>query len=344
MKEYFNLDSLLTQAAEADVTALRQFLTTNPGQPLVAAGSGGAESVADFAALLYGARGGVATAVTPYTLNSYSDEALKTAKLLLVSKGGHNNDVIFAAGRGLKVNMDKTASFTLSTGEKNEVRKQFAKKESALSFDIPGLKAHDAFISTGSPVVYFALLCRVFSPGCDLSRYKSKPEAPYRLEQKDGTPLSMKDLKGVKSLIVLDGSWGRPVAKNLEGKLMESGLCPACVIDFRNYCHGRFIFTSGHLEDSAVVMFITPREKDLAGRIRELLPASAKLVLLETETDAPEASLDLLIRSTLFFFDLCEATGTNWVKPKNPGDIDKRKPIAISFKEQLKKAGPLKVQ
>ncbi len=344
MEEYLNLESLLTQAAEADVTALRQFLTTKPSQPLVTVGSGGAESVADFAALLYGARGGVATAVTPYTLNSYSDDALKTAKLLLVSKGGHNQDITFAAGRGLDVNGDKTASFTLSTGERNEVRKKFAKARSTLSFDIPDLKAHDAFISVGSPVMYFALLCRVFSPGCDLSKYQSKPEAPYRSEQKDGTPLSMDDLKGVKSLIVLNGSWGRPVAKNLEGKLVESGLCPACLIDFRNYCHGRFIFTSGHLEDSAVVMFITPREKDLAARIRELLPASAKLILIETEADAPEASLDLLIRSSLFFFDLCEATGTNWVKPKNPGDIDKRKPIAIPFISQLKKDGPLKVQ
>ena len=91
-------------------------------------------------------------------------------------------------------------------------------------------------------------------------------------------------------------------------------------------------------------MFVSPREKDIAARTRKFLPASAKLVLIETEADAPEASLDLLIRSTLFFFDLCEATGTNWVKPKNPGDIDKRKPIAISFKEQLKNAGPLKVQ
>lgn len=77
MEPILNLDSLLKQAMEADVTPLRQFLTTNPGQPLVATGSGGAESVADFAALLYGARGGMATAVSPYTLNSYSDEALK---------------------------------------------------------------------------------------------------------------------------------------------------------------------------------------------------------------------------------------------------------------------------
>ena len=190
MNHNLNLDALLKQAMEADVTALRQFLTTNPEQPLVAVGSGGAESVADFAALLYGARGGIATAVSPYTLNAYSDEALKTAKLLLVSKGGHNNDIVFAAKRGLAVNPEGTASFTLSTGDRNEVRKLFVKAGSALSFDIPGLSVHDAFISTQTPVMYFALLCRAFDPDVDLAKYRTAPNVPYRLERNDGTPLT----------------------------------------------------------------------------------------------------------------------------------------------------------
>lgn len=276
MNHNLDLDALLKQAMEADVTALRQFLTTNLEQPLVATGSGGAESVADFAALLYGARGGIATAVSPYTLNVYSDEALKTSKLLLVSKGGHNNDIVFAAKRGLAVNPTGTASFTLSTSDRN-----------------------------------------------------------------DGAPLSPEDFKEVRSFVVLHGSWGRPSAANLEGKFVESGLCPACVVDFRNYCHGRFIFTSGHLEDSAVVMFVSPREKDIAARTRKFLPASTKLVLIETDADAPEASLDLLIRSSAFFFDLCGVTGTNWESPKNPGKIDKRQPMWVPFMAEMKRTGPL---
>ncbi len=341
MNHNLNLEALLKQAMEADVTALRQFLTTNPGQPLVATGSGGAESVADFAALLYGARGGIATAVSPYTLNAYSDEALKTSKLLLVSKGGHNNDIVFAAKRGLAVNPTGTASFTLSTSDRNEVRKLFVKAESALSFDIPGLSVRDAFISTQTPVMYFALLCRAFDPGVDLTKYRTAPKMPYRLERNDGTPLTPEDFKEVRSFVVLHGSWGRPSAANLEGKFVGSGLCPACVVDFRNYCHGRFIFTSGHLEDSAVVMFVSPREKDIAARTRKFLPASTKLVIIETDADAPEASLDLLIRSSAFFFDLCGVTGTNWESPKNPGKIDKRQPMWVPFMAEMKRIGPL---
>jgi len=342
MKEFpINLKAIVGQAMAADVTPLRRFLTTNPGQPLLATGSGGAETVADFAALLYGARGGVAAAVSPYTLNSYSDEALKTSKLLLVSKGGHNNDIVFAARRGLAVNPGATASFTLYQGERNEVRKLFVKAGSTLSFDVPGMKVQDGFVSTGTPVAYFALLCRVFDPGCDLSRYAELPAEPFRLERNDGTELSPEDFKGVRHYVILHGSWGRPAAANLEGKLVESGLGTASVYDYRNYCHGRFIFTSNHLDDSAIVMFVSPRERDIAERTRGFLPSTARLVIIETEADAPEASLDLLIRSSAFFFGLCGMTGTSWESPRNPGRIDKRKPMWVPFMAEMKRNGPL---
>ena len=297
----------MSQASEADVTPLRNFLFSNPEKPLVTTGSGGAESVADFAALLYGARGGVGTAVSPYTLNSYSDAALKTAKLLLVSAGGHNNDIAFAAKRALYVNPVESASFTLSQGERNEVRKLFLNASSALSLDIPGTRTHDGFVSTGTPLMFFALLCRAFNPGCELGKYS-------------GMPL------------------------NLEGKLTESGLATAMVSDYRNYCHGRFIFTSNHLEDSAVVMLVSPRERDIVERTRKFLPAQTSLVIIETEEDTPEAALELLVRTTAFFFELCEATGTNHESPSNPGRMDKRVPIWVPFISGMKKNGPLTIR
>ena len=113
--------------------------------------------------------------------------------------------------------------------------------------------------------------------------------------------------------------------------------------DYRNVCHGRFIFISNHLEDTAVVLFVTPRERDIAQRTRKWLPASAKLIIFETEADAPEASLDLLIRVSAFYAALCDATGTDYEKPRNPGRIDKRVPMWVPFQAALKKAGPLKL-
>ena len=335
------LPHVIDQALAADLNPIRNFLCSNPSDPLIATGSGGAETAGEFAALLYGARGGVSASVSPYTLNSYSDAALRTAKILLVSKGGHNNDIVFATRRAVDVNPDKTAALNFSDSEENEARKFFLKAGSDKSFIIPMKNVHDGFVSTGTSLSYFALFTRIFQPGVDLEKYKTLPERPYTLCLNDGTPLSAEAFKDVRSYIVLHGSWGRPVANNLEGKLVESGLAQAGVYDYRNYCHGRFIFTSNHLEDSAVILFISPREHDIATRTRAFLPASTKLILIETEHDAPEASLDMLIRSTELFHALCEAAGVNPESPGNPGRIDKRKPMWVPFMAALKAQGPL---
>lgn len=335
------LQAVIDQTNSADLNPIRNFLFSNPSEPLIATGSGGAETAGEFAALLYGARGGVATSVSPYTLNSYSDAALKTAKILLVSKGGHNNDIVFATKRAMEVNPGRTAAINFSESDRNEARKVFLKAGSDKSFVVPMKNVHDGFVSTGTSLSYFAIFTKIFQPDVDLEKYRTLPEVPFTLCLNDGTPLSPADFKPVRSYIILHGSWGRPVANNLEGKLVECGLATAGVYDYRNYCHGRFIFTSNHLEDSAVVLLVSPREKDIVARTRAFLPPTTKLIIIETEHDAPEASLDLLIRVTEFYHSFCTTTGVNPESPRNPGRIDKRKPMWVPFMAALKKQGPL---
>ncbi|MBR6348827.1 MAG: hypothetical protein IKR80_07760 [Spirochaetales bacterium] len=337
------LQTVIDQTIVADLNPLRSFLFSHPSEPLIATGSGGAETSGEFAALLYGARGGVATCMTPYTFNSLSDAALKTAKILLVSKGGHNNDIVFATRRALEVNPDKTAAINFSDSDRNEARKLFLKAGSDKSFVIPMKNVYDGFVSTGTSLSYFALLTRVFQPNVDLEKYRTLPEQPFTLCRNDGSTLTPAELNPVRNYVILHGSWGRPVASNLEGKLVECGLASAGVYDYRNYCHGRFIYTSNHLEDSAVVLLISPRERDIVARTRAFLPISTKLVIIETGHDAPEASLDLLIRITEFYYSVCSAAGFNPESPGNPGRIDKRKPIWTPFMAALKKQGPLRL-
>ena len=337
------LKSVIDQTIASDLNPIRDFLLSNPSKPLIATGSGGAATAGEFAALLYGARGGVAASVTPYTLNSYSDATLKTAKILLVSKGGHNNDIVFATKRALEVNPDKTAAVNFSDSDRNEARKLFLRAGSDKSFVIPMKDVHDGFVSTGTSLSYFALLTRIFQPDVDLEKYKMLPEQPFTLYRNDGSILAPEDYRPIRNYIILHGSWGRPVANNLEGKLVECGLASAGVYDYRNYCHGRFIYTSNHLEDSAVILLVSPRELDIVARTRAFLPSTTKLVVIETGHDAPEASLDLLIRTTEFYHAVCTAAGVDPECPRNPGRIDKRKPIWVPFMAQLKKQGPLRL-
>ena len=335
------LESILSQVAGADLAPLSDFLLSDPSEPLVAAGSGGCESVGDFLALLRGTRGGVASAVTPLTLHSLSDAALRSGKVVLFSAGGHNADAVFAAKRCLGANPAKTAGVFLHDGERNGAMKLFRKAGSRNGFVVPVHKSKDGFVSTGTAASYFAILTRVFQPDADILGYSDRPSNPFTFCRNDGSPMDPRELRGVRSFVILHGSWGRPVATNLEGKLVETGFSGAFLCDYRNFCHGRFIYVSNHLEDSAIVMLVSPREKYFAERTRRFLPASAKLIIIETPSDAPEASLDLLLRGTDFFRTLCEATGANYLSPANPGKIDKRIPISVPFKTELEKMGPL---
>lgn len=337
------LAGILSQIRPANLESLRSFLFTAPDQPLVCTGSGGCESSGDLLALLYGARGGVATSVTPYTLNSLSDQALKTAKIVLLSKGGHNNDIVAAARRCLEVNAAGTALVCFSDSDRNEALKLFRKAGSPNAFVFPDHGTHDGFVSVGTSLAFFALLTLVFQDGAGLETYTEPSENPFTLCLNDGTPLAPESLRGVSNYTLLHGSWGRPVAWNLESKMVESGLASAGVYDYRNYCHGRFIWTSNHLADSAVVLLVSPREKDIAERTRKFLPASTKLVLIETPSNAPESALDLLVRATEFFHAACTACGVDCVSPSNPGRIDKRVPMWVPFISEVKRNGPLRV-
>ena len=241
----------------------------------------------------------------------------------------------------LEVNPGRTAAITFSDSDRNEARKLFLRAGPGKCFVFPMKGVRDGFVSTGTALSYFALVTRIFQPDVNLEKYKTLPEVPFTLCLNDGTPLTSAAYKPVKNYIILHGSWGRPVANNLEGKLVESGIAVAGVYDYRNYCHGRCIFTSNHLEDSAVILLVSPREKDNVGRTRAFLPPTTKLVIIETRHDAPEASLDLLIRGTEFYHTVCEVTGVNPDSPKNPGRIDKRKPMWVPFMAELKKQGPL---
>ena len=192
------LQAVIDQTLAADLNPIKNFLFSNPSEPLIATGSGGAETAGEFAALLYGARGGIATSVSPYTLNSISDAALKTAKVLLISKGGHNNDIVFATRRALDVNPDKTASVNFSDSDRNEARKLFLKAGSDKSFMVPMKNVHDGFVSTGTSLSYFSIFTKIFQPDVDLEKYKSLPEHSFTLCLNDGTPMTPADFAGVK--------------------------------------------------------------------------------------------------------------------------------------------------
>ena len=160
--------------------------------------------------------------------------------------------------------------------------------------------------------------------------------------------------KGVSHVIAIHGPWGEAAAWNLECQLVESGFATCSVVDFKNFCHGRFIFPAKHNgfkgtpADCMIAFFVTPREQELLAKIQDpkILNPATRHIVFGSKEDSPLATLEMLVKETQFAQNLAHDNATSskdtLSDPYNPAGIDKRAPKQLSF-PALKKIGPIKL-
>ena len=344
------------QLAEAeDIVQMQRFFLDEAEKPLVAVGSGGSLSCACYAALLYGTKNAIGKHVTPYSFNSISDRAISCSKVLIISDGGRNKDAKYAAGRAISFCPNNTATLALKglVGKGNVVVEAICskgRKDNVFSYDYGKIK--DGFIGVRSVLTRFAVLYRAFGYDGDFTRklnLSTTNEDNFTYRCNDSS-VKVPDLKDIKHFIVLFGGYGEPVAYSIMQSMVEGGLNGSVMItDYRNECHGRFMFTSNHVaspyysqSDCAVICLITPREEGLASSYLSLLPPTTPIVTIRTEFEDAIASIDLLFKSFVFVAAAGEASNINPNNPVNYGGIDKRAPISIArFERDFNKYGVL---
>ena len=86
------ISEALKWAEGQDIRQLRDFFMDDSQKPLYCLASGGSYSAVDYAALLYEANQGMAKALTPLSLSSVSDDALKASKILFTTSEGRGHD------------------------------------------------------------------------------------------------------------------------------------------------------------------------------------------------------------------------------------------------------------
>ena len=321
----------IEQAEQTDVEPLRQFLFNEPERPLIAMGHGGSHSSAAYAALLYGTNCGLGRVVTPYQANSFSDDTLRNAKLLLISKSLKNQDAEYIVKRMIHVNPDYSCAFTMQH-EENDNMKRFKKAcPTGLvnrAFDLPG-----GFISVNGTFAYFSLLYKAFTGDTDFVSkltLSDKPEDNFTYLTVDGT-ITPPSLSQITQFTVLYGSYGEPVAHKMESNMTEAGLASCVISDFRDECHGRFMALSNFIKsdkhpqtDCALVVLVTPREEALCRDILGRMPGSLPVVIIRTDIASPLGSIDLLYKMSVFTAHYGEqALGSNPNDPINKGGIAK---------------------
>lgn len=352
-KRLATLHNLFEYADTLDVSGLHDFLFEHPEKPMLFIGNGGMHD--HFASMLYEMNCGVAKSITPLEFASMSDATIKNSRCLLMSVGGGNDDIKYAAKRALELNPENIACYTnyLHDGS------VFTKFEGtpARIFRFRVRRFDDGFISIEHKFFRDAIMLKAFT-GLNLSSFDvyTTSNACYRysLNKSEGriTPL-----KKINHFIVLYSDFGAPAAHDFESVLAETGVASAQVTDFRNYCHGRFLMMANHTKhstkshvlsdsDAVAVLFVTPRNKDLVQSIRNIaLPTSAPIVVIETEYNDARAALDLLVKSNVFLADYMEkGLGINPCDPVNynAAEIDKRYPKNnVKFIQEVKRNGEM---
>ena len=335
----------LKWAEKQDVERLRRFLVENSNIPLYCFSSGGASSALEYAALLYETNQGMAKALTPLMMASISDATLKRAKILIVTGDGNGWDEKYTSKRATMVNPDGVAAIVRDSGVDNYVIKKL-KNVTTNWFIYEWLTQPGSFIATVETMCKFALFYKAFANESEIAdklEINLNPENCFNY----GTRLEgdVPKLNQIKNFIVLYAGWSKPVATDFECKMIECGFASVQLCDYRNFCHGRFIFVSKSLEDSALVLFLTPREQQFAKDLileavtwmdkEDVFPQNTPIVKIETAFDDPLATIDLMVKMQVFFNEVAESFGDEPCDPFNPCGIDKRFPRSTEFKGLL---------
>ena len=348
-----DIPTVLEKADSIDVSELREFFMEKPEMPMLFIGSGGANG--SFPALLYSMNKGIGVDMTPLQFASLSDDAVRSCRIMLLSKGGGNDDINYASKRAAELNPENTACITSYDSPKNCLLKNLG-GTSAKIFIFKGA-GKSGFVSVRGKFQKYILYLKAFTGKDNISSLINvdlNPERCFKYElNRDGAePIN---LGKIEHFCILYGGYGKPVASDFESVFAESGMGSVQVCDYRNYCHGRFIFPTNFTENDkeprfssnvAMVLLITPRERKLAKQIREVaIPNKTPVITVETDFDNALASLDLLIKSNVligYIGENCKKINPLSPPNYNAQDIDKRKPInTVKFIKDLKDNGEL---
>ena len=245
--------------------------------PLVAIGSGGSFTTADFAAALHRTFSRkLASAMTPMEAAVPSLD-LRGMAVLLATAGGKNPDVL-AAFRGLAVREPRRFIVLCMT-----VGSPLARLGAKYPFvdyieaDLPSGK--DGFLATNSLLASTVLLVRaydeVFGTPCPLPADLS---TLLRTDCEEGFADELdrrcEPLWQRETVVVLHGPAVHSAAIDLESKFTEAALGNVQLADYRHFAHGRHHWLAKHPQTTGILAFVTPHDEEIASTTLDLIPTN----------------------------------------------------------------------
>jgi HAD superfamily hydrolase (TIGR01484 family) len=294
-EEIIGLAGTLSWAAAGSIERLVAALSPSFGRPLVAVGSGGSLTACHFMAMLHRrvARQ-PARVCTPLTF--LQEGACGAESAWFISAGGSNTDILkaFAAS----VNAEPRVMGALCGNPSSPL----ARAAEACSycdlalFDLPAGK--DGFLATNSLLAFCVLLMRAYETLLSGETQVFNPSTMLRNAVGPGANAIADEFSRIErvlerqTLIVLHGAVTQAAACDVESRFTEAALGWVQVADYRNFAHGRHHWLAKNAEQSAVVAFIGPEERDLASKTLTILPKSVPALQIALSGDWKQAALE----------------------------------------------------
>jgi len=288
-------------AVEASMDSCATAVSASAQGPLVAIGSGGSLSVAEFAAMLHQHfTNHIAKASTPLDILS-SGRKDHGSSFFLFTAGGRNKDILRAFGY-LAV-LEPRRLVVLTATKATLIGKEASRFQYVDNVEIPLPCGKDGFLATNSLLAFSTILLRAYE-----QVFGTSDAFPNTLDQfllPGGTFAEFCDdlrnrcnrLWERENLVVLYSPRMISAARDLESRFTEAALGPTQIADFRHFAHGRHHWLAKRGSTSSVIALVNKDDEVLANKTLSLFPKDIPVTKLDFGVGSPRDALKALISS-----------------------------------------------
>jgi hydroxymethylpyrimidine pyrophosphatase-like HAD family hydrolase/fructoselysine-6-P-deglycase FrlB-like protein len=312
------LSATYSWALSAPLGDLPQALRGATGLPLVAVGSGGSYTSAQFAVAIHRRYcSAAATAMTPLEAVA-TPQSLRQAAVLLLTAGGRNADVLGAFKRLAEREPRRLLVFCARAGSPLA---QSVSKHSTVDFaEFEPPSGKDGFLATNSLLATVVILIRAY-----VAAFNAPTPLPDKVDdlflREAGRTSAQFDhlcesLWRRQNLVVLYGPDCHAAAVDLESKFSEAALGTVQLADFRNFAHGRHHWLAKRGGETAVLAIVPESDRRLADPLLALLPKGIPVLRISVAGKGLTANLSALLQVFMVVGSAGKARG---IDPGNPG-------------------------
>ena len=293
-------------ARKVPIPALADFVHRSANISLIAVGSGGSMTAAEFASLQH---------VSAVSRAMTAEEFLETpvpndCAVLLITAGGNNHDILAAYEKAIKTKVKVLG--ILCANASGKIVELASSNVDVFVHAVTPPTGRDGFLATNTliaTVVWIAMgwgiglpewyiMCKGYAG--DLDSYVSD-----RLKNRN-----------IGSLLVLHDSYGKPAALDAESKLHEAGLVSVQLADYRNFAHGRHNWIDKNPK-TLVLALATSRNARLADATIEKIRGHARILYVNAGNITDRS---VSIRFLIMIFHIVGFFGkTRLIDPGRPG-------------------------